>query len=427
MQIVVKNSAGRIAALSVAIVVFVVLVTWVGRAYLAGVIGDRPAIANYQTASHLDPGNSSYALSLGRMYEYTVANADPARALSDLTRAVQLNPYNAQAWLDLATAFEFQGNNAKAEACMRRADALRPRAPNFQWAIGNFFLLRNNVNEAFRHFKAVLSADPGYETEIFNIAWKASGNAGTILSEVVPDRPGPDLDYLNYLVAGHRMSDAAAVWNRIEANPEKFPPNYASYYIDVLIMSGQPEQAYKVWMTLRAKGLIPSTDEATSRNLVENGDFENPLLGFGFGWRVAAVNGVYVGLDDNTYHSATKALMIVFPGNRNVDYHNIYQFVPVLPAHHYRLTAFMKADGVTTDSGPRLEVKDAFAPARLDKYSDQLKGSTPSWMPLSIDFDTSPQTRLVVVGISRPASQLFGGEIAGRVWVDDVTLTATAK
>ncbi|MGH9344949.1 MAG: hypothetical protein ACRD19_14460 [Terriglobia bacterium] len=427
MHITIKNSAARLVTALAAVIVFILLFVWVGRAYLAGVIAEKPDLKNYQSAMRIDPGDAEYALSAGRTYQYSVQNANPDLAIKDLTHSIQLNAYDAQAWLDLGTALEFQGNNDEAEECMRRADSLAPRIPGFQWAIGNFFLLHNNVQEAFKHFKMVLAGNPGYEEAIYNTAWKASGDGRVILASVIPDSPGPNLDYLTYLLSTHRLSETGAVWDRLASSPDKFPAADTAFYLDVLIGAHQTGQAWKVWTTLRERGLIPSTYMPTAQNLVENGNFENALLGFGFGWRVAGVSGVYVDLDDSAYHSASKSLLIQFPGNQNLEYHNVFQFVPVLPSRRYHLTAFMKADSITTDSGPRIEVKDAYNPALLDKYSDQLTGTSPTWAPLSIDFETSPKTDLVVVDIARPASQEFANQIAGKVWVDDVTLTPSDK
>ncbi|MGH9351857.1 MAG: tetratricopeptide repeat protein, partial [Terriglobia bacterium] len=422
MHITIKNHAARLATAVAAVIVFVLLFVWVGKAYLAGVIAEKPDLKNYQTAMRLDPGEAQYALSAGRAYQYSIQNANPEMAIKDLTRSIQLNAYDAQAWLDLGTALEFQGNNDEAEECMRRADTLAPRIPSFQWAIGNFFLLHNHVQESFRHLKMVLAGnaaggDTGYEEEIYNTAWKASGNGRAILASLIPDSPGPEIGYLDYLLSTHRLSETGAVWDRLASSRDKFPAPDAAFYMDVLIGAHQAVQAWKVWTTLREKGLIPPTYLPTAQNRVENGNFENALLGFGFGWRVAGVSGVYVDLDDSAYHSAAKSLLIQFPGNQNLEYHNVYQFVPVLPSHRYHLTAFMKTDNITTDSGPRIEVKDAYTPALLDKYSDQLTGTTPTWTPLSIDFETGPKTDLVVVDIARPASQEFANQIAGKVWV----------
>lgn len=424
MHIRIKNKTAQWAAAGIAAVVFIFLFLRIGRAYLAGVIGNKANVKNYQAAMRLDPGDADYPLNAGRTFEYSVQDADPDLAVKNLTRSIQRNAYLPQAWVDLASAYELQGDSAKAEQCMRRADELAPRIPSFQWAIGNFFLLHNNVTESFKHFRMVLAGFTGYENEIYRIAWKASGDGPLILSSLIPDNAGANLNYLDFLISTHRLDDAAAVWKRLAASDEKFPATDTAYYLDSLISARQPEEAWKVWTSLREKGLIPAVYLQTPQNLVENGNFENPLLGFGFGWRVAAVAGVYVDLDDSAYRSPSKSLLIQFPGTQNLEYHNVFQFVPVLPGHRYRLNGFMKTEGITSDSGVRFEVKDAYNPALLDKYSDALTGSTRTWSPLSIDFETGPKTNLLVVDIARPASQEFGNLIGGKVWVDDVTLAA---
>jgi hypothetical protein len=422
MNLDLKSRPAKLVPIVISAAIFVFLVVWIGKIYLATVIGQRPTVTNLRSASSLDASDSDYALRLGRMYEYTVLNARPEEALQQLTRAVTLNSYDPQAWLDLGTALEFQGKTKEAEECLRRVDYLAPDIPSYQWSIGNFFLLHGNVDEAFRHFKIVLAWHMGYDETIYNMAWKASDDPNKIFHELIPEDAGGQLSYLSYLVSTHRLPEADAVWDRLAASPEKFGPGDVSSYIDAVIGAHHPEKAYKIWSTLREKGLIPPTYESTAQNLLENGDFEEQPLGMGFDWRIAQGGGIFVGLDSSTYHSASHSLMVQFPGTENFDFHNVYQFVVVLPEHQYHLFAYMKTDGITTDSGPRIEVRDAYNPAALDKYSDALTGTSSGWQPLSIDFKTGRKTRLIAVTIARLASDEFKNKIAGRVWVDDVNL-----
>lgn len=421
MQLVLKNNVGKAATLAIGVIVFALLFVWIARAYLATLVSERPTAKNLQAASQLDPSDAEYPLELGRLYQYSAQDIDPDRAIQELTRSAQLNPYDPQTWLDLANAFQLQGEADKAEACMRRADFLAPHLPRFQWAIGNFFLLHNNLDEAFRHFKMVLAANE-YQDPIFNTAWKASGDPQKILAELIPKNADQELQYLNYLIASHHWNETEPVWELIAKSPDKFPASMASPYIDILIGTQKADEAYQVWTTLRQKGIIPATYESTPQNLVENGDFESQPMGIGFDWRIAQVGGIYVGMDDSAFHSPAHSLLIQFPGTQNFDYHNIYQYVPVKPNRAYHLSAFMRTEGITTDSGPRMEVRDAYKPNLLDKYSDQLTGSSPTWIPLTINFKTSPQTHMVIVTIARVPSEHFDNQIAGRVWVDDVSL-----
>jgi hypothetical protein len=136
------------------------------------------------------------------------------------------------------------------------------------------------------------------------------------------------------------------------------------------------------------------------------------------------VAGIYTGLDTSTFHSPSHALYIHFPGKENYDYRNFYQWVKVKPGRAYQLQAMMKTEGITTDSGPRLEVRDLYDPSALDKFSDDLEGTHLGWTTLSIDFTTGPKTELIVVAICRLPSRKLDNQVAGKVWVDDVSLIA---
>jgi hypothetical protein len=87
----------------------------------------------------------------------------------------------------------------------------------------------------------------------------------------------------------------------------------------------------------------------------------------------------------------------------------------------------MKSENITTDSGPRLGVRDAYYPAALEKFSEDLRGTTQGWTSLLLDFTTGPKTELIVVGLARLPSRKLDNLVAGRVWLDDVRLTPLPK
>src|SRR5208337_3881603 len=100
------------------------------------------------------------------------------------------------------------------------------------------------------------------------------------------------------------------------------------------------------------------------------------MLNFGFAWRIVPMEGVYAGLDTSNYHSPSHALLVQFSGNQNVFYGHVLQYRMVSPGQAYRLHAFMKTEGITTDSGPRLQVYDAYSFAALDKSTEDLTGTS---------------------------------------------------
>ncbi|HUI40928.1 MAG TPA: hypothetical protein VL523_03060 [Terriglobia bacterium] len=420
MQLALKSKGLRLVMVAAEAAIFLMLSLWISRAYFASVVSHKLSVENLRLAARLDPGDSDYHVQLGRIYQYSLTDIDPTRATDELSRAAQLDPMDAQPWLDLGAAEEVGGQIDQAASCLRRADYLAPHLPGFQWAIANFFLLHGDVSEAVRHFKVVLDGSRNYDSMIFITAWKAIGDGDKILATLIPDNVETQFNYLYFLLGQKKFPEAQKLWTRIAANHESFDPSRAAGYINFLLETRQPDQAYQAWTDLERRGLI--SESTTPDNLVSNGDFEGEMLNYGFGWRESAVEGVYFGLDPTIFRSGGHSLLITFGGNANLFYEGVYHFVRVEPGVSYQARVFMKTENITTDSGPRLEVQYPFNEGARPEFSDQLTGSNAAWTPLTIRFTPKTDTHFVRLCIARVPSAKLDNLIAGKVWVDDVSL-----
>lgn len=400
-------------------VIFLLLTFWVGKAYFADVVSHRLTAEDLHLATRLDPGDSDYHLSLGRLYQYSLTDIDPVQAIQQLTMAAEKSPFNAQPWLDLGAAQELAGHIDDAEASLRRVDYLAPRLPQFQWAIANFFLLHGNVDESLRHFRIVLAGTPQYDGIIFSTAWKAVGNGDDILAKLIPNNVRAENSYLYYLVSQKKLDDAQRVWERIAASHESFGTQAVGPFIDALLGAQKPEEAYRDWMDLAHRGLVSAPSEPGS--LVSDGGFEGEIADFGFGWRVFPPPGVYAGIDTTNFHSGGHSLFIRFSGKENYLF-RVCEDVKVSPRESYRARAFLKTDNITTNSGPRLEVFYPYNPRGFDLFSDDLTGTNAAWTLLTLNFTTKPEMGLVDVCITRMPSDKLDNLISGRFWVDDVSV-----
>jgi hypothetical protein len=124
--------------------------------------------------------------------------------------------------------------------------------------------------------------------------------------------------------------------------------------------------------------------------------------------------------------SGRRALGVDFTIPQNADYDLLYQFVPVEPNHTYELSAFFKAQGITSDSGPRLRVLDPRCQACLDVATDGPTGTT-DWRRVNKQFSTGPTTDMIRLSLWRPRSRTYPTEIAGQLWLDDVSLVKAEK
>lgn len=423
MRLVIKNIFVRRSVTVIEVVIFAGVVAWIAKTCAAYELALTPTVKRLELAGKLDPNNAEYHLRLARLYQFNIARFQPEMALEQLQEAVRLNPDNPDGWVELAAAMEFQGNMSKAEEYLRKADAQAPNLPDYQWSVANFYLQQGNTDEAFRHFRAVLARTSTYDQIIFRTAWRANDGGHKILDQLIPQKIGTEFSYLYYLQSHQLFLETQPVWKRILTGSESFAPQQAASYIDALIQARRPDEAYAVWTDLQRKGLVRDTRTGGPGNLLNNGDFEDELLNMGFGWRIATVEGVYAGLDPTIYHSPGRSLLVQFSGKQNLEYRDVYQYVKVEPNRAYRLEAFMKIEGITTDSGPRLDVRDAYDRAILDKSTDDLTGTSNGWTDLPFDFTTGPKTSLLVVALERIPSKKLDNLIAGKVWIDDVRLT----
>lgn len=426
MAMKIENKLRRRLAMVTEAVVLLFLLIGSLKIYAGKEFAKTPSVQSLETAILLDPSNADYQLQLGGLYQYNLTHINPQASIEHLKRAAELSPDDPQPWVDLGAAYEFQGNINEAESCLERADVLAPRIPAVQWAIGNFELLHGNTADAFRHFKVVLAGTPQYNQILFDTAWKASQDGNQILNELIPRSLPTEFAYLDFLAAQQRFPEADGVWQRIEVSGGAFDPRQAANYMDSLIAAQKPDQAFAVWQDLESKRLLPTSFQKDESNLITDGGFEEETLNLGFGWRVDPLEGIFVGRDRSEFHSGTSSFLIQFSGKENVTYRHVFQFVKVQPNQAYRLQGYMRTEGITTDSGPRLEVRDAYNVAALDKYTDDLRGDSLGWTRVAADFVTGPKTSLVIVSVTRLPSQKIDNAISGKVWLDDVSLTPGA-
>jgi hypothetical protein len=157
--------------------------------------------------------------------------------------------------------------------------------------------------------------------------------------------------------------------------------------------------------------------------LITNSGFEKEkILGGGFDWKLEKVPGAEISFDHFMVFEGKISLKIVFNGKENVDFHHVFQYVPLKPDTEYVLKAKMKTQAITTKSGLKVEIS-GIGPA-FYKASESLIGDN-EWKELMVPFRTPAQSRGGLVRVRRERTGKFDRFISGTVWVDNVTLTET--
>ena len=393
------------------------------RAAYVAILGESVDVGTLQRAVALDPANPELHHRLGMILSDSLAETDRAEGLKHLRRATALNPYAARYWSDLAWVCELGDDMACATQGVKQAVKLSPMTPQVHWVAANTYLRARQDDAALAEFRRLLELDPSYAPATFHLCLGSLGDPQLILQKVLP--PGKDprlkLAYLNFLSTNELADQAHEVWVQAVATGTPFPLPMATPYIEHLLELGRAEEAQSAWRDLEKLGVIsnPATDD--EGNLVFNGDFEQMPLNTGFDWRYSPGNFIALDFSDPTAHSGKVCLRIEFTVSRNEEYTPLYQLVPVAPNQAYLLTAYVRSQEITSDSGPRLQVQDSFHSNGPNVMSETTVGTTP-WHQISLRFCTGPDTKLVSLSVIRVRGRTFPTEITGSFWLDSVVL-----
>src|SRR6267142_722759 len=117
------------------------------RSGIAGLAAEGNSIGELRWAVRLEPRNSEFWYRLGHFQQFNLEQPDVVASVESYQKAVALNPGYTEAWLDLGTTYEMDGNNAAARAAFLRAKRTYPASADVAWRYGNFLLREGSLPE----------------------------------------------------------------------------------------------------------------------------------------------------------------------------------------------------------------------------------------------------------------------------------------
>jgi hypothetical protein len=189
----------------------------------------------------------------------------------------------------------------------------------------------------------------------------------------------------------------------------------AADYVAFDLSRNAPMEAWNAW-TLYATRREPGY---LNPNLVFNGSFERDASGANFDWKFNDAADVRVERDASVARTGTHSLKIRFGGEGDPSYDQTFQLFHVAPGD-YHFQAFVRADGLTTNSGIRFRFLDEIQPERLNVKTDQVLGSS-DWKPVDQLIHVSEGTEWLRLLVIRERSWKFDA-MRGTAWIDDVSL-----
>ncbi len=376
---------------------------------------------DWARAAELQPGNASYWYRLGQSWQLNLQKTDLSQAILYYHRATETNPRSAVYWMELASGYEMSGEPDRAWEAFEKAKSSSPVSPEVAWRSGNFLLRHGQLSPAFAEIRRSLVVDPRLALLAVDLCWRASGDVERILDEVLPPENSFYLRALHFFLSRVGIDPALTVWNRLLILEQPFKLQRAFPLLEALIREGRLTEAKDVWQqALRATGTEQQGAPAEA-SLVWNGGFERELVNGGFGWRRRRVAGASFDFDSAISRSGLHSLRVTFDGTTNLDLQHLVQYVLVKPRSFYRFQAYLRTEGISSDSGIRFRIYDPQRPGTLDISSPNLVGTVP-WSLQEVQITTGPETGLLAIMLRRIPSRKFDNKLRGSVWVDDVSL-----
>jgi hypothetical protein len=402
------------------------------RVALATIPEDSLTIAEVQKGLEYDPGNPNLLHRLGVVYSFIPTEMNLTEALKYMRQAVADDPQRWDFWTDLATTCDFAGDTLCADMAFDRAQAFNPRLPRLQWMIANHYVLTNRLDQSFPHFRRLLETSPDdYWGPTFRLCLRATSDPNEVFAQVVPQGKDATMrfTYLTFLETMGDYESAMRIWGRMITGTDRTPDIAAvKQFLDFLLDHNRIQEASTVWHDLEQAGLVRREGNGESGNLIFNGSFARQPLNTGFDWLYDASPGSEVLYDfaDPSASPGKNCLRIEFLVGRNAGYDLLRQVVLVQPNSRYQLTAQVRSEGITSDSGPRFLVSDLGCPNCGAFSTEATLGTTP-WHTVDVTFTTQPQTQAVRIDFSRPPGQMPPREISGTIWVSEVKLQTSGN
>lgn len=282
---------------------------------------------------------------------------DDADAEQLLERALQLDPYDAPADIELGLYAESAGDYARAEKLMLEAFAVDHTFAT-RWALANFFFRRGNEPAFWAWARSAARMPSDGAGALFELCWRESPDPEKISTAILNDNPKLIRQYIDFLLTKDQLPAAASAAQRLirDGDPETDTPQLLAT-INRLVAAKDGSRSVGLWRALLARQWVKA-DAAT----VNNPKFARVPLPVSFDWTLPAYDGL------NSWTGPT-GLEAEFTG-RQPEACTIAEQSVVLSPGKYLLQYSYFTSEVPPDTGLNWQIIDAASGELLAESAD---------------------------------------------------------
>ncbi|MBX7221281.1 MAG: hypothetical protein K1Y36_15135 [Blastocatellia bacterium] len=390
---------------------------WFGlRSIQAGQVGlvlrYQPRIAPLEKVSGLASPNPLVMGELGHRYLYDLESSNPSQAFTYLTQATQLAPCDFRWWRLRAKAASFDHPD-EVEKNLLNAHRLAPSFFQTNWDLAAYYLQQDKVVQATPFLKQSFAQNPSIVPLAFSLLPESFQADPGLIQPLVPQRDDTQWAFVTYLVENGKPQSALAVWHSFFSPYPAKVEIFSGPFIKKLIETHFVSEAWEIW-----KQSAPQTQASPTNNLLDNGDFAQPLGNNGpnFGWQVTEIKTVTAALDAPPPKCSGKSLVLEFDGESRGSY--VWQLLPVKPLGRYRFSFWSRTEQMATGVPVRCVAQTyPLSDQNVMESSPSASGTAP-WTRTETVFQVPDRISALTISIGRygtcPPDQPCS--IFGRLW-----------
>ena len=390
----------------------------------------RAAVARYGSegesdkrlhlAVRLEPTNPTYWYLQGRHQQYNLEQPDSPSAEASYKKAIQLDPGYTDAWLELATAYELDGNFDEARAAYIHAKKSYPVSAEVSWRYGNFLLRQGDQVRAYTEVRRAIEADPTRAAIAFSRAYRSKPDIEEILRQLLPATPRVYAEVITQALRDNQVAVAEIVWKELLALHPRLGMNNMGL-VGALLQARDYVAARRVWDEGTANMDLPPLLQ-TPGSVIWDPSFESGINDQRyFSWHFnPLLQGVSVAFDRSEKRTGIQSLRLSFDGKHNPDLDAACTLGIVQSNTAYHFTGWIKTSNITTENGIEFRISSPDDHNTATLKTRELHGSLP-WTLVEGRW-AAVNTHRVYVCVTREPSDNPRVRISGTAWVDEITL-----
>jgi tetratricopeptide (TPR) repeat protein len=373
-----------------------------------------------ERATRLEPKNPEYWYRLGHFQQFNLEDPDSTKAAASFQKAIAILPSFTDAWLELATTEELNGQTAEAGEAYAKAKRSYPASADVAWRYGNFLLRQGQLPEAFGELRQAIEADPLRAAATFSRVYRADPNIDEILEKVLPAKKSVYSDVIVEASGSGQLAVARTVWGRLLELHSQLEIRDFDPLVARLVDAGDYDAAHKIWEQGTSRMNLPPLLQPQG-SVVWDPSFESGISGKGFAWNFQPLaQGVQAELDTGEKLTGAKSLRVSFDGKHNPNL-DIACTAPVVePGKQYLFSGWIKSKDIATEQGVRFHIQ-GLGPNSALTATRELHG-TNAWTFFGEPWTAGPGVHRVRICVSREPSDNPDVRISGTAWIEDVNL-----